>query len=81
MMTTIAHTEGIGRQIRECREAAGLSQAELAERAGLSQPHVSLIEADGRPELSIRTLMRLADALNADWCYDGRRIVFRRRKP
>jgi len=80
MSRTIANTEGIGRQIRQAREAAGWTQAELAERAGLSQQHVSLIEAGGRPELSIRTLMRLADALQADWCYDGDRIVFRRRK-
>lgn len=79
MKRTITHTDGIGPQIREAREAAGWTQAELAERAGLSQQHVSLIEAAGRPELSVRTLMRLADALKADWTYDGRRIVFRRR--
>ena len=79
-MATQKRTDRIGPQIRECREAAGWTQAELAERAGLSQQHVSLIEAGGRPELSVRTMMRLADALQADWCCDGDRIVFRRRR-
>jgi len=68
----------IGRQIRETREAAGLSQLELAERAGLTQGNLSWIET-GRRGVGVEVLNRLADALGATWGYDGGRMIFRRR--
>lgn len=68
----------IGSQIRELREAAGLTQGELAELAELSQQHVSGLERDLLCP-TIDTLCRLADALKADWGYDGQQIIFRPR--
>lgn len=68
----------IGGQIRRAREAARLTQAEVAERAGLSQPHLSEIET-GQRGVGMEVLSRLADALRATWSYDGGRIRFRRR--
>lgn len=38
----------LGARLRAAREAAGLSQAQVAEQLGLSRPTVSLIEAGGR---------------------------------
>ncbi|MEZ5862356.1 MAG: helix-turn-helix transcriptional regulator [Geminicoccaceae bacterium] len=54
----------IGRTIRAAREAAGLSQAELARRASTTQPHLNAIErARGRRGPGIDLLTRLGRAL------------------
>ncbi|HEY6310391.1 MAG TPA: helix-turn-helix domain-containing protein [Streptosporangiaceae bacterium] len=54
---------GFGERLRACREAAGLSQQELAARAELSIRAVSNMER-GRTQWPYRaTLTRLADAL------------------
>jgi transcriptional regulator with XRE-family HTH domain len=54
----------IGSQVRELREARGLSQRQLAERMGTTQSTVARLEAGGtRPTLT--TLERVASALNA----------------
>lgn len=74
---TIRRPDEIWPQIRECREAKGWTQTELARRLGVAPSYISLIEGGGRPELSVGMLLRLADALQAGWCYDGDRIVFR----
>lgn len=47
--------------IREARERAGLSQAELAARAGVSQPVISAYES-GRREPSMAMLAKLVEA-------------------
>ena len=47
--------------VRELREDAHLTQAELAELAGTSQPTIASYEA-GRKSPTLRTLRRLADA-------------------
>ncbi|SDB79984.1 hypothetical protein GA0111570_101258 [Raineyella antarctica] len=47
--------------IREMREAAGLSQAELAERSGVAQPNIAAYEA-GRRRASAAMLERLRQA-------------------
>ncbi len=48
--------------IRERRQAAGLSQEDLAALTGLSQTWISRLEkGDGNP--TIETLMRVANAL------------------
>jgi transcriptional regulator with XRE-family HTH domain len=49
-------------RLRVAREAAGLSQKQLAERAGLSRPSLANIEA-GRQTICLRTLQVLALAL------------------
>lgn len=52
-----------GDVIRKAREAAGLSQAELAQRLGYAtQASVSNLERD-RQKLDFHTAARLADAL------------------
>ncbi len=47
--------------IRELREAAGLTQAELAARSGVAQPNIAAYEA-GRRRLSPQMFERLAAA-------------------
>jgi predicted nucleotidyltransferase len=47
--------------VRELREAAGLSQAELAERSGVAQPNIAAYEA-GRRRASAAMLERLREA-------------------
>ncbi|MCG6493380.1 helix-turn-helix transcriptional regulator [Kitasatospora sp. A2-31] len=52
----------LGRAVREAREAAGLSQVELAELAGLSRSAVQSIErgrAFGAPQLSHRSVAQV----------------------
>ena len=52
----------VGSTVRAAREAAGLSQANLAEKAGTTQPEISRLELGGsEPRLS--TLIRLAKVL------------------
>jgi DNA-binding XRE family transcriptional regulator len=52
----------LGRQIRERREAAGLSQRALAKRAGTSQATIASLEAGGQ-EPRISTLDRIGEVL------------------
>jgi transcriptional regulator with XRE-family HTH domain len=52
-------------RLRELREAAGLTQPQLAERAGLSKAGVADLE-QGRREPSWKTVLALAAALNVD---------------
>jgi transcriptional regulator with XRE-family HTH domain len=52
-------------QVRNLRIALGLSQEELARRVGTTQPMIARLEAGGHPP-SLRTLERLAEALDAD---------------
>lgn len=53
----------IGRQVRELREAEGLSQAELARRMATTQSVVARLEAGGTKP-TLRTLERVAMALH-----------------
>ena len=53
----------VGEQVRAAREAAGLSQRELARRMGTSQAAVDRLEA-GRVGATLTTLERVASALN-----------------
>jgi ribosome-binding protein aMBF1 (putative translation factor) len=52
----------VGEQVREAREAAGLSQRELARRMGTSQAAVARLEAGGTGA-TLTTLQRVAAAL------------------
>lgn len=53
----------LGRRVRELREAAGLSSAELARRAGMSRRYATEVEA-GRANPSLTKLQDLATALD-----------------
>lgn len=52
-----------GRLLRRLREAAGLTQAELAERAGISEKAVGALESGRRQRPYPSTVRALADAL------------------
>ncbi|MDH4117229.1 MAG: helix-turn-helix domain-containing protein [Acidimicrobiia bacterium] len=53
----------VGEKIRDAREAAGLSQRELAARMGTSQAAVARLEAGG-VGATLTTLQRVAAALD-----------------
>jgi len=55
--------------IIKAREAAGLTQEELARRMGTKQPALSRLERGGFQKANIETLRKIAEALN------GRLIV------
>ena len=57
--------DAIRRRLRELREAAGLSLAELSARAGLSPAAVSLIER-GANSPALGTLCAVAGALGVE---------------
>ena len=54
-----------GRLLAEAREAAGLSQSELARRLGRSQPYVWKIE-NGRQRVDLLEAVRYLDAVETD---------------
>lgn len=53
----------LGEQVRDAREAAGLSQRELATRMGTSQAAVARLEAGG-VGATLTTIQRVATALD-----------------
>lgn len=55
----------LGKQIRELRIAAHLSQRALAARVGVSFPHISKIEADIE-QASTELLVRIAKEVGSD---------------
>jgi ribosome-binding protein aMBF1 (putative translation factor) len=55
----------VGEQIRDAREAAGLSQRDLAQRMGTSQAAIARLEAGG-VGATLTTLQRAASALDLD---------------
>jgi transcriptional regulator with XRE-family HTH domain len=52
----------LGDELRKAREAAGLTQEEVAFRAGLHRTYVSLLERD-RKSPTLDVLFRLCDAI------------------
>ena len=59
----VAREESFGARLRRLREAAGLTQEELASRAGLSSDAVSRLERGQRKHPYPHTVRSLADAL------------------
>lgn len=55
----------VGEQVRDAREAAGLTQRELASRMGTSQAAIARLEAGG-VSATLTTLQRVATALNLE---------------
>lgn len=49
--------------VRRCRVALGLTQAELASRAGVSPPYISILESGNEHDFRLCTLERFAEAL------------------
>jgi len=59
--------------VRNARNAAGYSQAQLARRMGVSQPRISSIErADGTDGPTLAMLLRVADACGLELHLDFR---------
>ena len=59
----------IGLRVALAREALKLTQEELAEKAELSRVTINKIENGRTNDMSTRTLLRLAKALNVDASY------------
>jgi DNA-binding XRE family transcriptional regulator len=57
--------ELFGRNLRDARAAARLTQAQLAERAGITQQYVSRVES-GRQNLTLSTMTALARMVGRD---------------
>lgn len=53
-------------QIIELRRKLKLTQAGLAERIGVSQPFIARIENDETSNLSLETLVKIAEALDGE---------------
>jgi ribosome-binding protein aMBF1 (putative translation factor) len=58
-------------QVMDRRELLGLTHIELAERSGIGQGDISRIER-GSIFPNEKTLLRLADAVGAEWRYSTR---------
>jgi len=61
-ITEVFHRIRIGDRIKELREAAGLSQKELAEKCDLRQQHIARVEL-GKYSTGIDILSKIAAAL------------------
>jgi transcriptional regulator with XRE-family HTH domain len=56
------HAKVVGRELKETRQALGLTQAVLAERLGVSASYISAVEA-GRRNLTLGQLANIANAM------------------
>jgi ribosome-binding protein aMBF1 (putative translation factor) len=57
----------VWRQLVEARQAAGLTQEQLAQRLGISQSQVAKIERRGYEAYTLTTLRRYVQALGTDF--------------
>ena len=51
-------------KVKEYREAAGMTQDELAKRSGISRTMISKLETDQKTDCKISTLFAIAKVLN-----------------
>src|SRR5215213_9184868 len=65
-MARVGRPGGFGEQLRQYREARGLSQQELAERAALTANGIGALERGERRRPYPDTVRRLAEALGLD---------------
>lgn len=65
-----------GLNLKAERDAAGLSQADVAKAAGMAQPDVAELEA-GRKNATLRTMRRLAFAVGCELEFLLKRIADR----
>ncbi len=63
---------GLWLQLVEARQAAGLTQAEVARRIGVSQAQVARLEKSGYDGYSLNSLRRYVRALGDDFALDVR---------
>lgn len=56
------HAKVVGRELKETRQALGLTQAVLAERLGVSASYISAVEA-GRRNLTLGQVANIANAM------------------
>lgn len=56
------HAKVVGRELKDTRQALGLTQAKVAERLGVSASYVSAVEA-GRRNLTLGQLANIANAM------------------
>jgi transcriptional regulator with XRE-family HTH domain len=56
----------IGQRIKHFREAAGLTQQQLAVKAGLSSSNLAQIEQGQKTDPRVSTILALADAMAVD---------------
>lgn len=65
--------------LRQVREAAGLTQVEVAKRLHVNQSTVSVLEAGYRGTIRLKTLLRYLNAVNSELRItvelNGRRLV------
>ena len=61
--------QSVARQIREARQSAALTQADLSRLSGLPQPEISRIER-GFANPTVTTLTKLANALQSSFQID-----------
>ena len=52
----------LGEELRSAREAAGLTQEQLAERAGVHRTYVSMLERDQKSP-TVQVLFRICEAM------------------
>jgi transcriptional regulator with XRE-family HTH domain len=62
--------EYLGDQIRRAREAAGLTQSQLAEKTSVKREHISNIEL-GKNSPAVKIVTDIARALNSQFRVDG----------
>lgn len=62
-----AKTKELWLQLVEARQAAGLTQEEVARRMGVSQAQVARIERQGYDAYTLRTLRRYVEALGTEF--------------
>ena len=55
----------MGYKIKEMREKQGISQEELSKRSNVSRVTISQLENDESKNASVKTLLKIAKALNA----------------
>ena len=65
-----AHKKEIWLQLTEARQAAGLTQEDLAARLGVTQSQVSKMEKRGYENYTLRSLQRYIQALGDDLALD-----------
>jgi transcriptional regulator with XRE-family HTH domain len=67
------HMDGIGLRLRQCREAAGLTQLELAKACGITPGAISNLERGDSHKMAADHLFAAAKALRVDpeWLATG----------